>query len=65
MWRAKFQLTLDVILRLITKLRKNVRKVLMPFADHLFLRKRARIETVIDQLKNVCETLALWSPQPH
>jgi hypothetical protein len=42
-------------LRLITKLRKNMRNVLLPFADKLLLRKRALIETIIDQLKNVCQ----------
>jgi hypothetical protein len=42
-------------LRLITKLRKNVRTILMSFADKLLLRKRALIETIIDQLKNVCQ----------
>jgi hypothetical protein len=35
----------------------------MPLADKLLLRKRALIETIIDQLKNVCETLALTPPQ--
>jgi hypothetical protein len=48
--------------RLITKLRKNMRNILLPLADRLLLRKRALIETIIDQLKNVCETLALTSP---
>jgi hypothetical protein len=42
-------------LRLITKLRKNMRNILMSLADHLLLRKRALIETIIDQLKNVCQ----------
>jgi len=42
-------------LRLITKLRKNMRNILLPLADHLLLRKRALIETIIDQLKNICQ----------
>jgi hypothetical protein len=42
-------------LRLITKLRKYMRNVLLTLADHLLLRKRALIETIIDQLKNVCQ----------
>jgi hypothetical protein len=42
-------------LRLITSLRKNMRNVLLPFADKLLLRKRALIETIFDQLKNVCQ----------
>jgi hypothetical protein len=43
-------------LRLITKLRKNTRNVLIPFADHLLLRKRTLIETIIDHLKNICQS---------
>jgi hypothetical protein len=32
-----------------------MRNILMPLADHLLLRKRALIETIFDQLKNVCQ----------
>jgi hypothetical protein len=42
-------------LRLITKLRKNMRNQLLELSDRLLLRKRALIETIIDQLKNVCQ----------
>ena len=42
-------------LHLITKLRKNMRNVLMPLSDKLLLRKRAIIETINDQLKNICQ----------
>ena len=42
-------------LRLITKLRKNMRTVLMPLADKLLLRKRAIIESINDQLKNISQ----------
>jgi Transposase DDE domain len=49
------QLFLEQGLRLITKLRKNMRNMLLPLADKLLLRKRALIETIIDQLKNVCQ----------
>jgi len=42
-------------LRLITKLRKNMRQQLLEFSDRLLLRKRALIETIIDQLKNICQ----------
>jgi hypothetical protein len=42
-------------LRLITKLRKNMRNLLLPLADKVLLRKRALIETIVDQLKNVCQ----------
>jgi hypothetical protein len=49
------QLLLEHGLRLITKLRKNMRTRLLPLADKLLLRKRALIETIFDQLKNVCQ----------
>jgi hypothetical protein len=49
------RLFLEQGLRLITKLRKNMRTRLLPLADHLLLRKRALIETIFDHLKNVCQ----------
>jgi hypothetical protein len=49
------RLFLDQGLRLITKLRKNRRNQLLSLADKLLLRKRALIETIVDQLKNVCQ----------
>jgi transposase len=42
-------------LRLITKLRKNMRNQLIEFSDRLLLRKRALIETIFDQLKNISQ----------
>jgi len=42
-------------LRLITKLRKNRRHQLLHLSDRLVLRKRALIETIVDQLKNICQ----------
>jgi hypothetical protein len=42
-------------LQLITKLRKNMKYRLMPFIDKLLLRKRAIIESVVDQLKNISQ----------
>lgn len=42
-------------LQLITRLRKNMRPVALPRADHLLLRKRAIIESINDQLKNICQ----------
>lgn len=41
--------------QLITKLRRNMKQRLMPLSDRLLLRKRAIIETVIDQLKNISQ----------
>jgi len=43
-------------LRCITQLRKNMRNHLIEFSDRLLLRNRALIETIIDQLKNVCQS---------
>ena len=42
-------------LELITKLRKNMKNKLMPLFDKLMLRKRALIETINDQLKNISQ----------
>ncbi|HEV2404413.1 MAG TPA: IS982 family transposase [Ktedonobacterales bacterium] len=42
-------------LRLITKLRRTMRNRLPPLGDKLLLRKRAMIETIVDQLKNICQ----------
>jgi hypothetical protein len=39
---------------LITSIRKNMKNRLMPLVDKLLLRKRSVIETVNDQLKNMC-----------
>lgn len=41
--------------QLITKLRKNMKNKLLPLFDKLLLRKRAIIETVNDQLKNISQ----------
>jgi len=41
---------------LVTKLRKNMKtKLLTPMIDAYHLRKRAIIETIFDQLKNICQ----------
>ena len=48
------QLFIDGI-HLITKLRKNMKNSLMHFSDKIILRKRAFIETVCDELKNICQ----------
>lgn len=41
--------------RLITRVRVNMRNRLLALSDKLLLRKRAIIETIHDQLKNVCQ----------
>jgi Transposase DDE domain len=45
----------DQDLQLITKLKRNMKNKLMPVLDKLLLRKRALIECVNDQLKNVSQ----------
>ena len=42
-------------LQLITKLRKNMKNRLIDLEDKLFLRKRAIMETINDQLKNISQ----------
>ena len=54
--QALFEQLLDTFgVQLITKLRKNMKNRLMPFIDKLLLRKRAIIESVVDQLKNISQ----------
>ncbi len=48
------QLFIDGI-HLITKLRKNMKNSLMDTKDKIMLRKRALVETVNDELKNICQ----------
>lgn len=40
---------------LVTKVRKNMKGALLPFLDKILLRRRAVIESVIDQLKNISQ----------
>jgi hypothetical protein len=42
-------------LQLITKIKKNMKQGLLSVWDQLLLRKRALIETINDQLKNICQ----------
>src|SRR5258706_4317900 len=42
-------------IRLITKLKSNIKNKLMVMSDKLLLRKRAIIETIHDQLKNISQ----------
>jgi len=41
--------------QLVTGVRSNMRNTLMPLMDKILLRKRAIIETIIDQLKNISQ----------
>lgn len=42
-------------IHLVTKIRKNMKNSLMHINDKLLLKKRALIETVNDELKNICQ----------
>lgn len=42
-------------IQLVTKLKKNMKGQVISFSDKLMLRKRAVIETINDELKNVCQ----------
>ncbi len=42
-------------IQLITKIKSNMQNRLMDFSDKLLLRKRAIVETIIDQLKNISQ----------
>ena len=45
----------DKGIQLITKLRRNMKKLLLEDIDKILLRKRSLIETVYDQLKNISQ----------
>lgn len=45
----------DQGIQLITKLKKKMRPQLLPLRDKILLRQRMLIETVNDQLKNICQ----------
>ena len=51
-------------LQLITKLRSNIKNQLLPISDKLLLRKRALIETIIDQPKNIAQIEHTRHPSP-
>lgn len=50
-----FEQLWDKEIQLITKIKKNMKNVLMPILDKLLLRKRALIESINDQLKNIAQ----------
>ena len=56
------QLLQTVGVQLITKLKKNMKNRLLPWMDKLLLRKRAIIESIVDQLKNISQIASLRSP---
>jgi hypothetical protein len=53
--KLALQLWQDSGIQLITKLKRNMKNRLMALSDKLLLRRRAIIESVIDQLKNISQ----------
>lgn len=53
--KALFDILFQDGLQLFTKLRKNMKNHIMTLKDKILLRKRAIIETVNDELKNLCQ----------
>lgn len=52
--QALFEKLFQRGLQLVTSIKKNMKNKMMPMIDKILLRKRSLIETVNDQLKNVC-----------
>ncbi len=50
-----FEALHDEGVQLVTKLKRGMRNRLLPFFDKIMLRKRAIIESVVDQLKNISQ----------
>lgn len=50
-----FETLFDQNIQLITKLKRNMKNKLMHLLDKILLRKRAIIESIIDQLKNISQ----------
>jgi Transposase DDE domain len=50
-----FEALYDEGVQLVTKLKRGMKNRLMPFFDKIMLRKRAIIESVMDQLKNISQ----------
>ncbi len=53
--QALWQMLFDDGIQLFTKLRKNMKGHIMSLTDKILLRKRAIIETINDELKNLCQ----------
>jgi hypothetical protein len=53
--QALFEKLFEQGLELITRHKKNMKQKLVKLMDKILLRKRALIETVNDQLKNICQ----------
>ena len=53
--RSLFEMLFVDGIQLITKIRNNMKNTLMNINDKILLRKRALIETINDELKNICQ----------
>ena len=54
--QALFEQLLETFnVQLITRIKKNMKNRLMPMIDKILLRRRALIESVMDQLKNISQ----------
>src|SRR5687767_11469623 len=53
--RPLFEMLYDAGVQLVTKLKRNMKNRLVSLFDKIMLRKRAIIESVIDQLKNISQ----------
>ena len=53
--RPLFKVLYDEGVQLVTKLKRGMRNRLLPFFDQIMLRRRAIIESVTDQLKNISQ----------
>src|SRR5215210_1815686 len=53
--RSLFEVLYDRGVRLVTKLKRGMKNRLLPLLDKIMLRKRAIIESVNDQLKNISQ----------
>lgn len=50
-----FKKLLERGIKMITKIRRNMKNILMDMTEKLLLRKRAVIESVNEELKNICQ----------
>ena len=50
-----FEFLWDKGIHMMTKLKRKMKNILMPIIDKLLLRKRALIESINDQLKNISQ----------
>jgi hypothetical protein len=54
-WQPLYELLYDEGVQLVTKLKRGMKNRLLPLLDKIMLRKRAIVESVMDQLKNISQ----------